>query len=90
MLPPTAVVAVQMDALQINDWPDPDSGIRTAFLFSKPYDCESMIAGRVRPPPTAMYPKLETRTGVVCLTASGNVMYFGPLHKSLCKACSCK
>ena len=52
MLPPTAVVAAQMDALQMNDWPDPDSGIRTAFLFSKPYECESMIAGRVRPPTT--------------------------------------
>ncbi len=49
MLPPTAVVAAQMDALQMNDWPDPDAGIRTAFLFSKPYECESMIAGRVNP-----------------------------------------
>ncbi|CAL5220843.1 g2927 [Coccomyxa viridis] len=49
MLPPTAVVAAQMDALQMNDWPDSDSGIRTAFLFSKPYECESMIAGRASP-----------------------------------------
>ena len=48
MLPPTAVIAAQMDALQMNDWPDPDSGIRTAFLFSKPFECETMIAGRVR------------------------------------------
>ncbi len=48
MLSPTAVVAAQLDALQMNDWPDTDSGIRTAFLFSKPYDCENMIAGRVR------------------------------------------
>ena len=47
MLPPTAVVAAQMDALQMNDWPEPDSGVRTAFLFSKPFECESMIAGRV-------------------------------------------
>ena len=47
MLPPTAVVAAQMDALQMNDWPDPDSGVRTAFLFSKPFECESMVAGRV-------------------------------------------
>lgn len=47
MLPPTAVVAGQMDALQMNDWPDPDSGVRTAFLFSKPFECETMIAGRV-------------------------------------------
>ncbi|EIE23611.1 hypothetical protein COCSUDRAFT_41799 [Coccomyxa subellipsoidea C-169] len=46
MLSPTAVVAAQLDALQMNDWPDTDSGIRTAFLFSKPYDCENMIAGR--------------------------------------------
>ena len=50
MLPPTAVVAAQMDALQMNDWPDPDSGVRTAFLFSKPFECESMVAGRVGDP----------------------------------------
>ena len=50
MLPPTAVVAAQMDALQMNDWPDPDSGVRTAFLFSKPFECESMVAGRVSSP----------------------------------------
>ena len=57
MLPPTAVVAAQMDALQMNDWPEPDSGVRTAFLFSKPFECESMIAGRVglRHPPLFAY-----------------------------------
>lgn len=48
MLSPTAAIAAQMDALQMNDWPDADAGVRTAFLFSKPYGCESMIAGRVR------------------------------------------
>ena len=48
MLSPTAAIAAQMDALQINDWPDTDAGIRTAFLFSKPYGCETMVAGRVR------------------------------------------
>lgn len=50
MLPPTTVVAAQMDALQMNDWPDTDSGVRTAFLFSKPFECETMIAGRVSTP----------------------------------------
>ena len=48
MLSPTAAIAAQMDALQMNDWPDMDAGIRTAFLFSKPFGCEGMIAGRVR------------------------------------------
>lgn len=48
MLSPCAVVAAQMDALQMNDWPDTDAGVRTAFLFSKPYDCENMLTGRVR------------------------------------------
>jgi hypothetical protein len=52
MLPPTAVVAAQMDALQMNDWPETDAGIRTAFLFSKPYDCENLIAGQVRAAPS--------------------------------------
>jgi hypothetical protein len=56
MLSPTAAVAAQMDALQMNDWPDTDAGVRTAFLFSKPYGCESMIAGRVR---TCMLLKAE-------------------------------
>jgi hypothetical protein len=28
--PPTAAVAAQMDALQINDWPEPDAGVHTA------------------------------------------------------------
>ena len=48
MIPPTAAVAAQMDALQRNDWPDTDAGIRTAYLFSKPFDCERLIAGQVR------------------------------------------
>ncbi|BDA47530.1 hypothetical protein COCOBI_10-3780 [Coccomyxa sp. Obi] len=49
MLSPCAVVAAQLDALQMNDWPETDAGVRTAFLFSKPYDCENMIAGRATP-----------------------------------------
>ena len=36
MLSPTACIAAQMDALQMNDWPEADAGVRTAFLFSKP------------------------------------------------------
>lgn len=47
MLSPTACIAAQMDALQMNDWPEADAGVRTAFLFSKPYGCEQMIAGQV-------------------------------------------
>ena len=47
MLSPTACIAAQMDALQINDWPEPDAGVRTAFLFSKPYGCEEIVAGQV-------------------------------------------
>ena len=38
---PTAVVAAQMDALQMNDWPETDAGARTAFAFTKPHDAES-------------------------------------------------
>jgi hypothetical protein len=37
-LAPTATVAAQLNALQMNDWPDSDDGIRTAFLFSRPYE----------------------------------------------------
>lgn len=45
LLPPTAAVAAQLDALQLNDWPDRAAGIQTAFLFSKPYGCEDMVTG---------------------------------------------
>lgn len=35
LISPTAVIAAQLDSLQMNDWPEPDSGILTAFAFSK-------------------------------------------------------
>eukprot|EP00882_Tetradesmus_deserticola_P001583 GHRQ01001708.1.p1 GENE.GHRQ01001708.1~~GHRQ01001708.1.p1 ORF type:complete len:293 (+),score=94.20 GHRQ01001708.1:147-1025(+) len=41
--PPTAAVASQLDALQINDWPEPDAGVQTALAFAKPYECERLL-----------------------------------------------
>ncbi len=41
------VVAAQLDALQRNDWPEPDAGVAVAFAFSKPYDAESLLPGQV-------------------------------------------
>ena len=80
MLSPTAAIAAQMNALQMNDWPDTDAGIRTAFLFSKPYGCETMIAGRVRKqishaaaPPWSPLHVLQSALGalyVCCLCSS--------------------
>lgn len=49
LLSPSAAVTAQLDALQINDWPDTDAGIRTAFLFCKPHNCESLMPGEVFP-----------------------------------------
>ncbi|CAD7696828.1 unnamed protein product [Ostreobium quekettii] len=46
LLPPNAVVAAQMDALQMNDWPEADAGVKTAFLFAKPPDQETMLPGQ--------------------------------------------
>lgn len=46
-LPPTTVVAAQLDALQRNDWPDTDAGISTAFAFAKPHGCEKFMPGQV-------------------------------------------
>ncbi|GAB4814135.1 hypothetical protein N2152v2_001181 [Parachlorella kessleri] len=40
LLPPTGVVAAQMDALQRNDWPETNAGINAAFAFTKPMDAE--------------------------------------------------
>lgn len=49
LLPPTAAIAAQLDALQLNDWPERGAGIHTAFLFSKPHGCESLITGPALP-----------------------------------------
>jgi hypothetical protein len=46
-LPLTQVVAAQLDALQRNDWPDADAGVRAAFAFSKPADAETLLPGQV-------------------------------------------
>eukprot|EP01024_Parvocaulis_polyphysoides_P075525 TRINITY_DN97619_c0_g1_i1.p2 TRINITY_DN97619_c0_g1~~TRINITY_DN97619_c0_g1_i1.p2 ORF type:complete len:167 (+),score=21.90 TRINITY_DN97619_c0_g1_i1:221-721(+) len=40
LLSPSAAVEAQMDALQMNDWPETDAGILAAFEFSKPRTCE--------------------------------------------------
>jgi hypothetical protein len=45
LLSPAAAVAAQMNALQRNDWPEQDAGIKTAFLFTKPHGCEAMVHG---------------------------------------------
>ena len=47
MIAPHLAVQSIMTALQMNDYPEEDAGARTAYLFSKPYDCENLIAGQV-------------------------------------------
>lgn len=54
LMPPTTVVRVQMDALMRNDWPEEDSGIRTAFAFAMPARVEEILAGKVRGPVSAV------------------------------------
>lgn len=46
LMAPTTVIEVQMDALQRNDWPDTDSGMKTAFAFTKPPDTETSVPGQ--------------------------------------------
>ncbi|GMH36565.1 hypothetical protein BSKO_04433 [Bryopsis sp. KO-2023] len=46
LLPPTTVVSTLMDALQRNDYPEADSGVKVAFSFSKPRECEEMLPGQ--------------------------------------------
>ena len=48
MIAPHIAVQSVMTALQMNDYPEENAGIQTAYLFSKPYQCESLIAGQVR------------------------------------------
>lgn len=47
LMPPNTVVKVQMDALMRNDWPEEDSGVKTAFQFSMPAKVDEMLAGQV-------------------------------------------
>lgn len=47
MIPPNLAVQSIMTALQMNDYPEEDAGARTAYLFSKPYDCKNLVAGQV-------------------------------------------
>jgi len=47
LMAPNTVVKVQMDALMRNDWPEENSGMKTAFLFSKPEKVEEMRVGQV-------------------------------------------
>lgn len=47
LMPPNTVVKVQMDALMRNDWPEEDSGVRTAFQFSMPAKVDEMLTGQV-------------------------------------------
>eukprot|EP00250_Pteridium_aquilinum_P003580 c13886_g1_i1 orf=235-990(-) len=47
LMPPNTVVKVQMDSLMRNDWPEEDSGVRTAFQFSMPAKVGEMLAGQV-------------------------------------------
>ena len=48
MIAPSLAVQSVMTALQMNDYPEESSGIQTAYLFSKPYQCEQLIAGQAR------------------------------------------
>ncbi|GJP41100.1 hypothetical protein CLOM_g1148 [Closterium sp. NIES-68] len=50
LLPPTAVVRAQMDALMRNDWPEADSGVQTAFNFAMPHRVDEILPGSARPP----------------------------------------
>ncbi|EFN52903.1 hypothetical protein CHLNCDRAFT_138459 [Chlorella variabilis] len=49
LMSPTTCIAVQMNALQRNDYPEKDAGVRTAFLFTKPEGAEDVIAAPAVP-----------------------------------------
>jgi len=48
MIPPHLAVQAICSALQMNDWPEEDAGVHTAYLFTKPHECETLIAGQVQ------------------------------------------
>mmetsp|Transcript_19285 Transcript_19285/g.23024 ORF Transcript_19285/g.23024 Transcript_19285/m.23024 type:complete len:274 (-) Transcript_19285:168-989(-) len=45
LLPPTAVVEAQMDALQRCDYPEDNSGVKTAYAFALPHEAEGLLVG---------------------------------------------
>jgi len=49
MIPPHLAVQAICSALQMNDWPEEDAGVHTAYLFTKPHECETLIAGQGTP-----------------------------------------
>lgn len=48
LLSPSAVITAQLEALQRNDWPDADAGVRTAHRFALPHSCRPVRRRRVR------------------------------------------
>ncbi|BBN12548.1 hypothetical protein MPTK1_5g21010 [Marchantia polymorpha subsp. ruderalis] len=47
LMPPSTVVKTLMEALMRNDWPEDDSGIRTAFAFAMPPAANEMLVSDV-------------------------------------------
>ena len=51
---PSTVVASQLNALQLNDWPENDAGACVAFSFTKPQACETLAPGEVSVEPGSL------------------------------------
>lgn len=65
LLPPTTTIEAQMNALQSNDWPEPNAGIQTAFMFAWPRHAESSMVLR--------YQRGVTRFPSILICAFGQV-----------------
>ncbi|KAL4853379.1 Methyltransferase-like protein 13 [Chlorella vulgaris] len=49
LMSPLVCISAQMRALQRNDYPEPDAGVRTCFMFAKPEECEELVTAPVAP-----------------------------------------
>ncbi|KAI3431586.1 hypothetical protein D9Q98_004636 [Chlorella vulgaris] len=49
LMSPLVCISAQMRALQRNDYPEPDAGVRTCFMFAKPEECEELVIAPVAP-----------------------------------------
>lgn len=47
LMSPLACIAAQMDALQLNDWPEKDAGVQTAFAFAKSEEAAEPLSPQV-------------------------------------------
>ncbi|OAE33860.1 hypothetical protein AXG93_1921s1060 [Marchantia polymorpha subsp. ruderalis] len=77
LMPPSTVVKTLMEALMRNDWPEDDSGIRTAFAFAMPPAANEMLVSDVGK---------ANRSARACWEMGSPLTFHGPSDKRAVQA----